>query len=145
MAAELATLLSGPVPVPFVYLHHPHHPTSTIFREALPSNCIITQVDTIELYSARLLFSGILYRLAKILGRKDEIGELGNWDSFVRTLKMVWDEPEGKMNGKGKGKQKATDMEADRRLVIVITKSERLKNVLGPGWSVMTRLAEMVS
>lgn len=35
--------------------------------------------------------------------------------------------------------------EGEKALVILVTKAERLGKVLGPGWSVMTRLAELVS
>lgn len=72
--------------------------------------------------------------------------------------------------GKGKGKEKEKDrlangsghaqgnghghenggveiggIEQEKTVVIVVTKAERLRTVLGAGWAVMTRLAELVS
>jgi hypothetical protein len=45
------------------------------------------------------------------------------------------------MKGKGKGKGK----EKEGAVSIVITKAERLPRIMGSGWAVMTRLAELVS
>jgi hypothetical protein len=47
------------------------------------------------------------------------------------------------MNGKGKGKGKGKEKEG--AVSIVITKAERLPRIMGSGWAVMTRLAELVS
>jgi hypothetical protein len=73
-----------------------------------------------------------------------------------------------KGSGTGKGKGKETDklangnghahgnghengvveiggVDEERTVVVVVTKAERLRTVLGAGWAVMTRLAELVS
>jgi hypothetical protein len=47
------------------------------------------------------------------------------------------------MNGKGKAKGKGKEKEG--AVSIVITKAERLPRIMGSGWAVMTRLAELVS
>ena len=65
-------------------------------------------------------------------------------DSFIRRLKVFAEAPaEGKGRGKGKGREK--EREGGKQVSIVVTKAERLPKVMGSGWSVMTRLAELVS
>jgi hypothetical protein len=47
------------------------------------------------------------------------------------------------VKGKGKGKEKEEEW-GRQAISIVITKAERLPKVMGSGWAVMTRLAELV-
>lgn len=64
-------------------------------------------------------------------------------DTFIRRLRLHRNE--GEMNGKGKGKGKGKEKEKEGAVSIVITKAERLPRIMGSGWAVMTRLAELVS
>jgi len=64
-------------------------------------------------------------------------------DTFIRRLRSHRNE--GEINGKGKGKGKGKDQEKEGAVSIVITKAERLPRIMGSGWAVMTRLAELVS
>ena len=133
MTESLTTLLSSPHAPPFFYLHHPHHPsTSAVPR--LPTRCIVAHLDAIEHSSPRLFYSGALSKYGR-----DEEGEVSNWDGFSRGLKEIW--------AKAKGKRKSDIMEDGgmNQMVLIITKAERLRTVLGAGWAVITRLAEMVS
>jgi origin recognition complex subunit 5 len=148
MAEILRTLLSSPHAPSFIYLHHPHTPTSALDFE-IPSNVRLARIDAIEHYNPRLLYSGIISQLG------GDAGEISTWDGLVRALRDVVGERDEKGKGKGKGKGKARmngnglatghEEEGERRVVVVITKAERLRNVLGGGWSVITRLAELVS
>jgi hypothetical protein len=62
-------------------------------------------------------------------------------DTFIRRLRSHRNG--GEMNGKGKAKGKGKEKEG--AVSIVITKAERLPRIMGSGWAVMTRLAELVS
>lgn len=143
MISRLDTLLRYPGTPPFIYVHHPHHPPSSL---ALPeSSSSIVTLDAIEYYTSRLLYSGIASKLG------GDAGEIQTGDLFVRSLR---DASSGrKRKTSGKGKRKADVMEngddhaeqEDRQgVVLLITHAERLRTVLGPGWSVITRLSEMV-
>lgn len=76
-----------------------------------------------------------------------ENGEIATWDDFARYLRQH-------LNAgitKGKGKRKADEMEngdgegnAATCVVVILTHAEKLRTVLGQGWAVMTRLAELV-
>ena len=120
---------------PLVYLHHPHHPSTLLH---LPSSSSVT-LDLIEYHTPRLLYSGILSRLGS------EVGEISTWDDFARHLRQH-------LAGSGrKGKRKAGDMEDGQEdengrkgSTIILTHAEKLRTVIGPGWAVMTRLAELV-
>jgi len=61
-------------------------------------------------------------------------------DTFIRQLRSQHVEGgnDGRSNGKGKAKEK------EGAVSIVITKAERLPRIMGSGWAVMTRLAELV-
>jgi len=138
MASELFQLLSSPVAAQSIFLHHPHHPTSFILTQSIPANCSIARIDTVEHYNPRLFFSGILNRFrGGLKSDENQYGEVSNWDAFSEGLRNL-------AAGKGKGKGKAK-VEDENRLVVIVTKAERLRNVLGPGWSVLTRLSEVVS
>lgn len=65
-------------------------------------------------------------------------------DSFIRTLR-VFAEGASEVKGRGKGKGREKEREGGKQVSIVVTKAERLPKVMGSGWSVMTRLAELVS
>jgi origin recognition complex subunit 5 len=145
MSSEtLSTLLSATVPLPFIYLHHPHHPPASLVLN-LPPHARLARIDAIEHHSPRLLYSGILNALG---GNADSNG---SWDGFVRSLRSVATRD---VKGKGKGKGKAngngnligkgSEVTEDTAVVILITKAERLRTVLGSGWTVITRLAELV-
>ena len=124
----LSLLLSTPSPPPFIYIHHPHSPTSSL---AFPE--VSAKVDGIECYTPKLLWSAIISRLEGKDG-----GLVVSLDAFIRRLKAYQG---GEMKGKGKGKGK----EKEGAVSIVITKAERLPRIMGSGWAVMTRLAELVS
>lgn len=130
----LALLLSTPSPPPFIYVHHPHHPTSSL---SLP--VVSARVDAIECHNAKLLWSTIISRL-----EGKDAGVVDSLDSFIRRLRVFTEGPaEVKVRGKGKGREK--EREGGKQVSIVVTKAERLPKVMGSGWSVMTRLAELVS
>jgi len=126
----LALLLSTPVPPPFIYIHHPHCPTSSL---DFPD--VSVKVDGVECHTPKLLLSAIISRLEGKDG-----GLVDTLDTFIRRLR-VYSGGDGKSKAKGKGKER----EKDGVVSIVITKAERLPRVLGSGWAVMTRLAELVS
>jgi hypothetical protein len=90
-------------------------------------------VDGIECHTPKLLWSAIISRLEGKDG-----GLVDSLDAFIRRLKTYQG---GEMKGKGKGKGK----EKEGAVSIVITKAERLPRIMGSGWAVMTRLAELVS
>ena len=94
----------------------------------------MAHLDAIEHFSPRLLYSGALNKFGL-----DEEGEISTWDGFSRKLKEIWT--------KVKGKRKSDIMEdgSMSHMVLVITMAERLRTVLGGGWAVITRLAELVS
>jgi origin recognition complex subunit 5 len=54
----------------------------------------------------------------------------------------------GMANGNGRmeqnGRENLGDEQQSKRVVVLISKAERLRGVLGPGWSLITRLGEMV-
>ena len=130
MADTLHNVLSSPNAPPFIYLHHPHHPTTSAVP-AFPSRCLVAHVDAIEHHNPRLLYSGVINKLAP----SDEEGEINTWDGFARRLR--------EFGRKGNGKRQVDGEE--RQVVVVITKAEKLRTVLGGGWAVITRLAELVS
>jgi hypothetical protein len=93
-------------------------------------------VDGIECYTPKLLWSAIISRLEGKDG-----GLVDSLDTFIRRLRSHRNE--GEITGKGKSKGK--DKEKEGAVSIVITKAERLPRIMGSGWAVMTRLAELVS
>lgn len=127
----LSLLLSTPSPPPFIYVHHPHSPTSSL---AFPG--VSAKVDGIECHTPKLLWSAVISRLEGKDG-----GVIDSLDTFIRRLRSNRDEVE--INGKGKSKGKGKEKEGP--VSIVITKAERLPRIMGSGWAVMTRLAELVS
>lgn len=141
----LVSLLEQPGSPGLIHLHHPHHPPSAL-RIELPSRCAVARLDAIEHHTQRLLYAGILSRLAVALGKRDtnserQAGDDGRevitWDAFVRSLRALWTQHVGK------GKGKATGEEG--QVVIIITKAERLRSVMGSSWTALTRLPELVS
>jgi origin recognition complex subunit 5 len=133
----LALLLSTPSPPPFIYIHHPHQPTSSLTLDLPPASA---RVDAIECHTAKLLWSTIISRL----DGKDA-GVVDSLDMFIRRLRVFAEGPEtGKGRVKGKGKEKEKDKDDGKRFSIVVTKAERLPKVMGSGRAVMTRLAELV-
>jgi len=131
------TLFSSSSAPPFIYLHHPHHPSSSAVPE-LPTRCMVAHLDAIEHHTPRLLLSGALNRLDP-----DGEGEVSTWDGFSRRLREIWT----KSRSKGKGEADETDETEggkERRVILIITKAERLRTVLGRNWAVITRLAELV-
>jgi len=130
----LSLLLSTPSPPPFIYIHHPHSPTSSL---AFPE--VSAKVDGIECYTPKLLWSAIISRLEGKDG-----GLVDSLDTFIRRLRSHRNEGETNGKGKGKGKGKGREKETESAVSIVITKAERLPRIMGSGWAVMTRLAELV-
>ena len=168
------TLLESPNPPPFIYLHHPHQPP-VYANPAVTSRCVTTQLDTIghhvcyfaqldaiEHHTPRLLWSGALWKISEAFG-VDSIGEVSTWDGFSRGLRDLWEKLQekkinprstGTQGGKGKGKEREETVNGKGHtvftgntelVVLVITKAERLRGILGLGWAMMTRLAELVS
>ena len=163
MSDDLVTLLSHPHAPGFIYLHHPHHPSSSTTPE-LPSRCTVLLLDAIEHFTARILYTSAVRQLD---GGYE--GDITTWDGFARALADGWARKQGAgeplANGttsstassiKGKGKARAeqgpngslpnghpgtTD---EGQVVLLISHAERLRHVLGSNWSVLTRLAELV-
>ncbi len=133
---ELATLLAHPGAPCLVHLHHPHHPASAI-APALPARCRAVRLDAVEHHSPRLVYAGALARLAAVLGAEQGRGDVLSWDQFARGLRSLW-----AAHGTGKGRRKDGD---EGQVVLLVTKAERLKSVLGAEWTAMTRLRELVS
>ncbi|WWC62008.1 uncharacterized protein I303_104595 [Kwoniella dejecticola CBS 10117] len=163
--SDITTILSNPPIPPFVYLHHPHHSStsldlssssssSTNSSSGYGSSTRIARIETVEYHTPKLLLSGILDKLSD---DKDEV-EVQTFDGFAVKLRTWYSAQFQPMNGnvaiKGKGKAKAKvnghgdygreGKEGDLSVVVVITKAERLRLVLGDGWSVITRLTELV-
>jgi origin recognition complex subunit 5 len=130
----LALVLSTPSPPAFIYIHHPHQPTSSVALNLPPASA---RVDAIECHTAKLLWSTIISRL-----EGKDAGVVDSLDMFIRRLR-IFAEGTGEVKGRGKGKEK--EREDGKRFSIVVTKAERLPKVMGSGWAVMTRLAELVS
>ncbi|WVQ99429.1 hypothetical protein IAU59_006564 [Kwoniella sp. CBS 9459] len=182
ISAELDTILSHPPCPSLVYLHHPHHPSTSLPPLATSSSAASTSsatpgrtrsisIDTVEYHTPRLFLSGILTNFAE-----DE-HDVNTFDSFNLALREWWNKQSGLSGsgrgsgsgsgsgGKGKAKAKAEGngnqdqlevpvqngngtnandhFEETGHLVIRITKAERLRSVLGNGWSVVTRLSEL--
>jgi origin recognition complex subunit 5 len=146
----LATLLSQPGAPGLVHVHHPHHtPSALAFN--LPDRCVIARLDAVEHHTPRLLYAGILARLDD----EGEGKEVISWDVFARDLRIAWRARvrRSMVKGKGKGKAREADVEDEEeggdedegQAVIVVTKAERLRTVLGASWSAFTRLPELVS
>jgi hypothetical protein len=95
-------------------------------------------VDGIECHTPKLLWSAIISRLEGKDG-----GLVDSLDTFIRRLRSHRNG--GEINGKGKSKGKGKEKEKEGAVSIVITKAERLPRIMGSGWAVMTRLAELVS
>ncbi|OCF40367.1 origin recognition complex subunit 5 [Kwoniella heveanensis CBS 569] len=116
-------------------------------------------IDTVEHHTPRLLLSGIL---CKITGDVDH--DVNTFDAFKLVLRGWWMNKQSGSSGSGsggKGKAKVRvsgngttdgndgidvnghEAETGQWVVIRITKAERLRSVLGNGWSVITRLSEL--
>ena len=148
MERQLAGLLAFPGRPPFVHVHHPHHPPSLV---DFPASSSIARLDAIEHHTPRLVFSGILHKLGH------ETDEVATWDLFARGMREVYSNTT-KGKGKDKGKQRQRpDTDGDVEMnghgaaalhraeyVVIVTHGERLRHVLGPSWSVLTRMAELV-
>lgn len=91
-----------------------------------------------------MVYAGALSRLAGALGKEAERErerdgrEVLSWDVFARGLTSIW----ATHTGKGKARDRGED---EGQVVLLVTKAERLKSVLGAEWTAMTRLAELVS
>ncbi|WVQ72459.1 hypothetical protein IAR50_002011 [Cryptococcus sp. DSM 104548] len=143
MADSIETLLSTPSAPPFIYLHHPHH-SSTDLPPSLDSpreHSLFARLDTIEHYNIKLFYTGILHR---ILGEEANVEEVSSWDAFSLRLKTWWCERHqiGNSRKKVRGWSYKEEVE-DENIVLLVTHAERLKNVLGSNWAVVTRLAEL--
>jgi origin recognition complex subunit 5 len=154
MEEALHDLLAHEASPSFVYLHHPHHPTSSVPLDA-GTECRIAQIDAIEYHTPRLFYSGVLYRLGS------DAGEVATWDEFTIALRSLNTDTQPGPSKSRKGKaavrsnghtngistsngNHGTDGRRDRAIIIV-THAERLRTVIGGNWAVLTRLAEMVS
>jgi len=155
----IATLVAHAGAPGLIHLHHPHHPPSALHFD-LGARCKVARLDAVEHHTQRLLYAGILSRLSSALRADlderqpgDDGREVITWDAFARGLRTLWGQyvaGKRKANGRGKGKGKRKEGEEDEdedegQVVIVITKAERLKSVLGASWPALTRLPELVS
>ncbi|ODN94258.1 hypothetical protein L198_05114 [Cryptococcus wingfieldii CBS 7118] len=143
MADSIETLLSTPSAPPFVYLHHPHHSATDLppSLESAREHSLFARLDTIEHYNTKLFYSGILHR---ILGEDASVEEVSSWDAFSLKLKSWWCERHQIGNSRKKVRGWSYKEEVDNEnIVLLVTHAERLKNVLGSNWAVMTRLAEL--
>ncbi|WWD17262.1 hypothetical protein CI109_101700 [Kwoniella shandongensis] len=139
-SSTLQTLLSHAPAPQFIYLHHPHHPSTQL--PPIPESCHVARIDTVEYHTPRLLLSGILNKFS---GGADDVGEVNTWDGFSLKLREWWSV---RKNRKGKGKAIGNsevngNARGEEMLVVMITKAERLRLVLGNGWTVITRLSEL--
>lgn len=133
-------LSSSRTPPAFVYLHHPHQPTSSL---KWPARGRICKVDAVESCTPKLLWSAIISRL-----EGKDAGVMDTMDMFLRALRTLQATSTAKSatgKDKGKGKAKAATALELEPVCIVITKAERLPKVLGHHWTALTRLAELVS
>jgi origin recognition complex subunit 5 len=137
-----------------------------------PESYALVHVDAIECHTPRILFSAIITRLRDALGLDEtieEIGEVNTVDRLVRRLQHLWssgardeDAMESRrdraVNGKSKSKGKRRSENGElatsdghgkpgdkQAVMLLITKAERLGKIMGQSWSVVTRLAELVS
>jgi hypothetical protein len=94
----------------------------------------VVRLDAVEHHAPRLVYAGALARLAAVL-ETEWRGEVLSWDQFARGLRGLW--------AARKGRRK--DGEDEGQVVLLVTKAERLKGVLGAEWTAMTRLGELVS
>lgn len=172
MSAELSTLLSTPYAAGFIYLHHPHTPTSASIPRPSPSASLVqAQISAIEYNNAKLLYSGILHRMAASTGTEWTGGEVRTWDGFSRGLRSLKAGTAGQASASGgstgrekgaktvkgsrKGKEKevvnedkedgSEGIKEELNWVVLITHAERLPRILGSQWAVITRLSELVS
>lgn len=99
-------------------------------------------MDGIECNTPKLLWSAIISRLEGKDG-----GLVDTLDAFLRRLGtcQYGSDSNGIGKGRSKGKGKEKEKEREGAISIVITKAERLPKIMGSGWAVMTRLAELVS
>ena len=161
MSGELVDLVSHPGAAPFIYHHHPHHPSSTALPE-LPKRCHVVLLDTIEHHTPRIFYTSAIKQIDT-----SPTGDITSWDSFARVLLEAWTRKAGgpsRLNGfaessimgssKGKGKtpngvvmvrsEVVGAAVEEEQIVIVISHAERLRTVFGGNWPVITRLAELV-
>ncbi|WRT66411.1 uncharacterized protein IL334_003367 [Kwoniella shivajii] len=142
MESSLFRFLSCTPSPSFIYLHHPHHPSTSL--PPLPSDGAIAKLDAVEHNTPRLLLSGILNKL----GQEEEVN---TFDGFAIRLRSWWNDRSHRGKGKGKSKTKINGHTSgydgydvdEEQVIIMITKAERLRLVLGNGWSIITRLAEL--
>lgn len=136
----LDLLVSSSTPPPFIFIHHPHHPTTSL---DWPDRIKRYRIDAIECHTPKLLWSAIISRLE---GR--DAGLVDSMDTLLRCLRGV-KRPLANGTSKAKGKERAIpnghSSGDGAGLCILITKAERLPRVLGQTWTALTRLAELVS
>ncbi|WWC89283.1 uncharacterized protein L201_004204 [Kwoniella dendrophila CBS 6074] len=143
----------------------PSTPTSS--SSSSTTSQVIIKIDAIEYNTPKLLLSGIMNKLYTA-GGQSHIGEdereIRTFDGFSQKFRLWWSNYISKSQGKGKGKVKTSSksngntanvahgiekngeiggISSDEGVIIMITKAERLRLVLGNGWSLITRLAEL--
>jgi origin recognition complex subunit 5 len=167
MTSQLSTVLTTPHAPPFIYQHHPHTPVSSALPEARPG-LVQAHLSAVEYNTPRLLYSGILRRIARAAGTEWKGGDVRTWDGFSRGLQSLWTGRSGAVARKGsvgkansvrgsrKGKERAVEtprleegadgepLDEEWNWVLVISHAERLPRILGPQWAVLTRLSELV-
>jgi len=164
---EISTLVSL-YPPPFIYVNDPISPrvTASVVDYALenllgadpgPSAKVRhAKVNAISCFSARLLYDSVLNALSRWdpnwddgcanwnTGNEERWNE--NFDGFIHglcALHAQLSNEGGERSAKGKVKE-GSECGADVRLVIVIERAERLKEILPDLIVPLTRLAELV-
>lgn len=159
---NLAVLVGHPAAPGLVWFHHPHHLASVVEPE-LPARCVAARIDAVEHHNQRLVYSGILNRIAAALEQEDSEHagkEVLSWDAFVRGLRGLWSvrveqarvrsrkraEAEASKvveNGDEVGEARKEE-EEEGQIVIIVMNAERLRSVLNAEWAAFTRLSELV-
>lgn len=171
---QVASLVTT-YPPPFIYINDPTNPriASSVLRSLL-SECSelpltaspqlrFAHVNAVACFTARIFYDTVLNAMARWIPKWENGCE--NWtiegsgqrwndsiDGFLHGLRAIASQfspgaaalnSDDKGKGKGKGKENAHG--GDPRMVLVIERAERLKEVLPELLVPLTRLAELVS
>ncbi|WVR07082.1 hypothetical protein IAU60_004121 [Kwoniella sp. DSM 27419] len=140
--SNLEALLDHSPSPSFIYVHHPHHPSTSL---PIPPGLVSAQIDLVEYHTPRLLLSGIGSRIT------GQDAEISTFDGLSLKLRTWWNgrslkaraKGKAKINGDAEGVMGDIMEEKEDQVILVFTHAERFRLVLGTGWSVMTRLAEL--
>ncbi|WVO16167.1 hypothetical protein L204_103837 [Cryptococcus depauperatus] len=146
MAEELESLLTTSSSPAFIYLHHPHHssPSLATLPALVSSDKIIAKLDTIEYNTEKLLWSGIFSKITS----DEKRGEVATWDVLSLALRKWWNERLFGDGGRDRRDRTQNACEGLKHvrdgIIILVTHAERLKNILGQDWAVITRISELI-